>query len=196
MLELRETVATALSRLGELEASAARWSAHDASVTQVLLNINEEDAREEFWKSGMGQMAEQQEMFEVLEAFLAAWARVSLLLFPTGGNKTRGKALVQAFQLDGNSTLANRDLRDAWMHFDERLDAAVRTGGWGDRHRWVSSSMLAERCPKALRLFEVDALIIHFRDRSNQPCTAKLRDCRDALEGIQSGWHDAWHRLT
>lgn len=34
----------------------------------------------------------------------------------------RGKTLRQAFLLDENSPLFSRDLRNAWEHFDERLD--------------------------------------------------------------------------
>jgi len=34
----------------------------------------------------------------------------------------RGEKLRQAFGLDNNSVLYNRDLRNAWEHFDERLD--------------------------------------------------------------------------
>ncbi len=34
----------------------------------------------------------------------------------------RGEKLKAAFQLDGTSALFNRDLRNAWEHFDERLD--------------------------------------------------------------------------
>lgn len=35
----------------------------------------------------------------------------------------RGKKLRKAFALDESSALFNRDLRNAWEHFDERLDA-------------------------------------------------------------------------
>ncbi|AKJ94575.1 hypothetical protein TVD_03955 [Thioalkalivibrio versutus] len=36
--------------------------------------------------------------------------------------KRRGEALRSAFDLSDDSPLANRDLRNAWEHFDERLD--------------------------------------------------------------------------
>ncbi len=36
--------------------------------------------------------------------------------------KTRGEKLRSAFKLDENSALFNRDLRNAWEHFDEQLD--------------------------------------------------------------------------
>lgn len=37
-------------------------------------------------------------------------------------NHYRGKKLRKAFKVDEKSTLFNRNLRNAWKHFDERLD--------------------------------------------------------------------------
>lgn len=37
--------------------------------------------------------------------------------------EARGEKLRRAFQLDESSALYNRDLRNAWEHFDERLDS-------------------------------------------------------------------------
>lgn len=37
--------------------------------------------------------------------------------------KKRGEKLCKAFQLDESSALYNRDLRNAWEHFDEKLDS-------------------------------------------------------------------------
>ncbi|MFL5579167.1 MAG: hypothetical protein ACJ8AO_02255, partial [Gemmatimonadaceae bacterium] len=142
-----------------------------------------------------GSASQQGAMFEALEAFLAAWARVSLLLFPTHGDKARGKALRDVLALTQLAVLNDRELRDAWMHFDERLDAAVKAGPSFNRHKWTRSITAEIASVRTLRLFDVDTLTIHFRDRAGASRLADLRAYDAALSAIEAAWQGAWARI-
>jgi hypothetical protein len=81
------------------------------------------------WK---GTKAEK-DMLVAIEGVLSGFARVSLFFFPAAkpGSfaDTRGEQLRSMLAIDGSSPLANRTLRNHWMHFDERLDAHVQQKG-------------------------------------------------------------------
>jgi hypothetical protein len=67
-------------------------------------------------------------VFDRLEQFLAAFARLSLLIFPVSKSrfaKERAETMQLCLGVDESSPIADRDLRDHWMHHDERLDFAV-----------------------------------------------------------------------
>lgn len=64
-------------------------------------------------------------LFGSVEAFFAAWARASLILYPTKGNQLRGRHLraVLGFGYElGPEEYRDRHLRDGWMHLDEDID--------------------------------------------------------------------------
>jgi len=68
------------------------------------------------------------EMWYSIESFLSAWARTSLIFFPDQrGDQARGQYLRKVFQMDEDHIIGNRKLRNDWMHFDERLDKALKT---------------------------------------------------------------------
>lgn len=74
-----------------------------------------------------------------LESFLTAWARASLLLFPAKKNHSacaRGAYLRGVLNIHDDHLLSNRDLRNDWMHFDERLDSAIASCGQADSQRF------------------------------------------------------------
>jgi hypothetical protein len=193
--ELRETIATALFRFEELETAAKAWLNHD-EVSGRLAEGDSEQANVEAFDAALAASGlEQLRMFEALEAFLAAWARVSLILFPTAGNQQRADCLREAFEVDSGSILADRELRDSWMHFDERLDVAVAGGRWNNRHRWVRSEVakLAQR--SALRLFAVDTLVIYFRDRRGHTIERDLHNAVGALRHLRDNLRSAWERI-
>ena len=69
----------------------------------------------------------------ILQEAVGHAAALSRYFWPSPGGKknepnqrnlkeNRGKKLCRAFGLDKTSALYNRDLRNAWEHFDERLD--------------------------------------------------------------------------
>lgn len=57
--------------------------------------------------------------------------------------EARGKKLRQAFQLDESSPLYNRDLRNTWEHFDERLDVYLLENNVGF---FFPSCILGDHC--------------------------------------------------
>jgi hypothetical protein len=96
----------------------------------------------------------EREMEEAIEGILSSFARISLFLFPersTGKfGVERAERLRQLTSVADNHPIANRDLRNHWMHLDHRFDTFVQNYGaapvgyyLGSAHR-VSSSAKAE----------------------------------------------------
>jgi hypothetical protein len=195
MYELRETVATARYRFKQLDEAAEQWKSHEVSADAIMAAGRDDFDDDQFTAEMSGSRSQQGAMFEALEAFLAAWARVSLLLFPTHGDKARGKALRDVLALEKLAVLDDRELRDAWMHFDERLDAAVRAGPSFNRHKWTRSITAEISSVRTLRLFDVDTLTVHFRDRAAASRSADLRAYAAALEDVENAWQGAWSRI-
>ena len=75
------------------------------------------------------------QMCAAIEGFLAAYARASLLLFPSrqGYARRRGGALREFLSIADDHRIADRRLRNDWLHYDERLDQLIQTS---DRGRW------------------------------------------------------------
>jgi hypothetical protein len=114
-----------------------------------------------------------------------------LLLFPLAGNektsefrKSRGEGLRKVLGVGNDSPLADRELRDSWMHFDERLDAAVSSGKFGNRHGFVRSERVEDYVDNTLRLVEVDRLVVHFRSREGKAQAVNILGARDELLAI------------
>ena len=101
------------------QAAAEKWleSYHAAKKTGRLL-----------WQ---GTLAER-DMLAAIEGILSGYARISLFFFPErmSGDfgKRRGEMLCTQVGIDGKHPLANRELRNHWMHLDERLDREIRNG--------------------------------------------------------------------
>ena len=72
-------------------------------------------------------------LFGSVEAFFSAWARASLILYPTrDGNPLRGRHLRAVLGLGyglGSEEYRDRHLRDGWMHLDEDIDRIIGMGG-------------------------------------------------------------------
>jgi hypothetical protein len=135
-----------------------------------------------------------------MEAFLAAWARLSLLFLPTQTagkeGENRGDVLQLILDVDvSTSPLADRVLRNAWMHFDERLDQAVRAGTWGSRHRFVRSSEGQKAATLAVRVIEMDTLRVHYRDEKGNFHSTDLRALRSHLLSIEANRSSALQRF-
>jgi hypothetical protein len=68
----------------------------------------------------------EQEMEEAIEGILSGFARISLFLFPSPSagplGSERGERLRQVLAVAADHPLANRELRNHWMHLDERFD--------------------------------------------------------------------------
>lgn len=104
----------------QFDSAAGAWLAamHHEEVTGDIQWSNTETERE---------------MQIAIEGILSGYARVSLLLFPAKSAgvraQARGESLCGYLGIDADHAFGNRDLRNHWMHLDERLDAALeRTG--------------------------------------------------------------------
>lgn len=77
------------------------------------------------------------ELFQQLESFLNSTAKVSLLLWPSGGDKGRGEHLRKCLGVADDNRLATRSARNHLQHFDERLDkwaATTKNGNYIDQN--------------------------------------------------------------
>ena len=140
------------------------------------------------------------DIFDRVEAFLAAFARVSFLIFPVGKRVltiTRATTLQECLNLDEDSPVANRDLRDSWVHYDERIDQAIiaKIGTNGQTFR--QSHSVDDLTKKTyLRIFAIDTLVIHYRNRVGEASHADLRALGDALEAVTARLPTAFESLV
>ncbi len=119
--EVHELIDALLYRLDELERLSGAWKAANRRAKRAE-HISDSRARDGFEPALHKQRRVQTMAFDAIEAFLAAWARLSLLFFPQAKDpkaKNRGEVLRKVYLMDRRtSPLADRQLRNAWMHFD------------------------------------------------------------------------------
>jgi hypothetical protein len=202
LIELREITGTAIYEYTRLDEAARRWCELDRQLTELALTASTEMDNDEFAAKLDNSPTQQTRIFDALSVFLAAWARVSLIIFPLGGDddlagfrRERGSELQRLLGLSPTSAIHNGALRDAWMHYDQHLDRAVIEGYWRTRQRFVRSSEAAMLKASALRLVEANTLVVHFRDASGAQCSASLPEIADALDDLQKRILLAWDRL-
>jgi hypothetical protein len=199
LYEIRETTDSALYQLEHFERTAEEWLTLRRSL-EGHLKKNRRQFDQVAYNSDLNESASRQtHIFDSLEAFLAAWARLSLLIFPLRGHDDlaafrveRASVLQWCLGLDDSHVLNNRALRDAWMHFDERLDRAVANGHYGNRQRFVHSSEAYRSIENTLRLVEIDTMVIHFRDRDGLSQTADLKAFKAGLFNLKGALSSAW----
>jgi hypothetical protein len=194
LLEVREVVELMMVRFSEIETISGRWADAKSSEEQQLA-AHEADGRfdDDAWSEVMSTRARSQaEYFLALEGYLAAWARLSLLLFPVTGKDSlaqfrdnRGRRLREALDILPGSVLADRELRDSWMHFDERLDAAISDGTFRERHYFVRATEAAELVAGAIALLEMDTLLVHYRTRCGTSAVLNLRVLDEAVRDLR-----------
>lgn len=127
----------------QVDEQAARFSMHrkawlqaDAAAAAAQSGHPRDFEREAFDEAVRTMVSLQRQIWEVVESFLTSWARLSLMLFPAPRGKkeertraeARGEHLQSLLGVKDGDLLRDRSLRDAWMHFDERLDQAVAEG--------------------------------------------------------------------
>ncbi len=179
-LELRDLIDSCLYRLDQLENAATECVKLDDQLSTEHLDSDVLQQK----------VATHTRIFDLLEAFLAGWARLSLLLFPddsTAFTQHRGQILQRILDLRDSSVFADRALRNSWMHFDERLDRAVAAGTGANRHLFTRSREVTEAQKRGtLRIIEIDTLRVHYHDRGSQPRCVDLRELRAALDELEN----------
>lgn len=128
------------------------------------------------------QIQDQGAFFDELEAFLAGWARLSLLFFPvTSFRKVHAQKLRELFDMTSDDQLSNRELRDSWMHFDERLARAISLDTFGNRQAFVRSHQVGGLKDVTLRLMVMDTLDVYFRTRDGKVECVSLKQLKARL---------------
>jgi hypothetical protein len=183
-----------LNRFSEIEAISGRWAKAKSSEEQQLADWESGGQLvDETWRDVMSTRARSQaEYFVALEGYLAAWARLSLLLFPVAGKDSlaqfrdeRGQCLRGKLGIAPTSILADRELRDSWMHFDERLDGAILDGTFRERHYFVRATEAAPLVAGAIALLEMDTLLVHYRTRNGKSGALDLRGLDGAVRQVR-----------
>jgi hypothetical protein len=107
---------------------------HALVFYQLSIRYSAERCLDSFWhyEEGLKQNAEPDYLVSVIQEAVGHAAALSRYFWPSPfGNKNkhllklkqkRGEYLRKLFNLDRDSPLYNRDLRNAWEHFDEKLD--------------------------------------------------------------------------
>lgn len=177
LTELERTVTAALSHFAELDEAAIEWVAIRKSIQSPLQPL----------PSRFGDA--QQAAFDALEAFLASWARASLIVFPASRSsfgKARGAAVREKLQLP-DKTLDDRVLRDSWVHCDERIDAIVSRGHFSNLQRFLLSGEVTDVIIGTTpRVLIMDTLRVFFHTREGDARYADLRVLQMALLAAQS----------
>jgi len=194
LFEIRDELLAALWHFEQLQGAAKRW----LELDDAWRAADEEEEAEA--ASAHESIRQQAFIFDALEAFLSAWARVSLLIFPVIGRgpmaawrDERATTLQNVLRVSDLRIIEDRDLRDAWMHFDERLDDMVKEGKIPLRQRFARSDEVTDQaCNTTLRLIEVDTLRVHYRGRDGSLCTADLRALHAALVTLRERLQEAW----
>lgn len=147
------------------------------------------------------QLRAQAHLFDTLESFLTAFARASLLLFPVSRSpfaQKRGATMQQCLAQDySSSPLNDRDLRDSWMHHDERMDSAVEARRSASGQTFTRSGERIDAETDAhLRVIEADSLVIHFRDRAGAKRSRNLHEIAAALREVDARRVNAFKHLV
>lgn len=194
LLEVREVVQLMLGRFDEILSISERWAEAKESQDKQLADwqagagFDDDTWRKTMWIRGKYQ----EKYFNAVEGFLAGWARLSLLLFPIEGQDSlvafrleRGRRIRETLGVVPDSILADRELRDSWMHFDERLDRAIAEGTFVERHQFLRSSEAGPFTDKTVALLEVDSLVVRYSTRRGQQAAMDLRVLRRALIDVR-----------
>jgi hypothetical protein len=181
--ELEVQAGQALALLDAIQVNAKAWfRARTAKVTSVqaddrrLLAANKAKTNV-YWD---------------LDHFLAIWSRVSLLVAPAprgkglhaAAAKERGRCLRCLLGLRANDPITRRQVRDSWMHFDERMDRALAAGSFGVAQAFCRSSDVKARRSTTLRLLNLETLTLHVRSVNDSFVTVRLTSMRKSLEGL------------
>lgn len=172
------------SRVTDIEEACRRWSDHESCTASQLAAQQHTFSAAVLDRGLHGKGCEQSQVFHALDGLLACWARLSLLLFPVQKEITdaarwrglRGRTLRELLAVPFDSLLSNRDVRDAWMHFDERLDQAVQQGRLGNRQTMCSSVSAAAAMDYSVRVIDMERLTLYYRKRDGAVQCVRLQD--------------------
>lgn len=135
--------------------------------------------------------ADEQRTWYAMQAFLVAAGNISKLLWPPKPPTFPAvrQQLRDSLRVQDNSPLANRDLRNDFEHFDERLEAWAVSAEDPDRHFYIdrvvgpglSHALVG---PRAFRLLDRGTWVVSFRGREYPllPVVSAIRDLLLTME--------------
>jgi hypothetical protein len=185
--EIELLAASVGSRIAEIQGAQQRWLEHEEGIAAQLVAPQQAFSEAAYSEGLLGKVNEQCQVFHALDGLLACWARLSLLLFPVQLKakkqremalwmNLRGSTLRELLSVPPDSLLSNRDIRDSWMHFDQRLDDAVQQGRLGNRQT-ICSSATAERAMEySVRVIDMELLSLHSRAQDGVVQSIRLED--------------------
>ena len=208
MSEVHDLTDACLFQLQQLERASVRWAELGEVVARRRVRadarVRDREAREVIHSAMMAKARVQSEIFDGVEAFLAAWARLSLIFKPGDRRSSpyrdftvmRGNTLRRLYGLEGRHPLLVRSARDNWMHSDERLDQAWMEARLGNRQSFVKSGRVKAALCQSVRVIDVEALTIYTRDEFGEICALSLRVLGGALKDIEARREMAYERVA
>lgn len=201
--EVRDLVAGIQDAISVLRRAGVEWVEQERIASTEVKARPDDFNKDRFDAALRTSVGSQTDAFMFLEVLLARWARLSLLFhpIPTGGKHpewrvARGLALRHLTALPESSLLANRDMRDSWMHYDERMDQAVIEGWLGNRQQFVLSAGVARAIAHSVRVIDMESGTIHFRTRAGQVDSVSFSAMEVALDQVLNGLQSAAERLA
>lgn len=192
--EIWQLTDSLLHRIEILECAQHEWMHHLEVATAAATGGPGDFPHGDFNAAIRASVEEQGVIFEAVEALFSAWARLSLLVHPESGHGTlatwrerRGATLRGLLALPDDSPLAQRGFRNAWMHFDERLDEAYKSGWLGNRQQFVRRSDVAAALKHSVRVIDVEAMVFYFRTQSDEIRSIRLSEMKSVLQDLLSG---------
>ena len=138
LLELDSLVSLMKAHAERVKRAGREWHEHE-SAARAGVRLSNERPGHGGAKATVGStqlmIQRQGDVWVGIDGFLSAWARGSLILWPAPHFKSsdehktrayaRGEYLCEVLGITDDHMLYDRGLRNAWTHFDERLDDAL-----------------------------------------------------------------------
>jgi hypothetical protein len=195
LLELASLCEIMLTHAERIEDAAKEWHDHEAATrAAVRLSIQQPGAGgDRGTLDGVQQMVlSQGAIWLALDGFLASWARASLFLWPAPArhrteaqrelSRARGEDLRAILEVKDDHPLNDRDLRNDWMHYDERLDDALTLYGRVTPQRFLRDGESEPDASLTMRLFDLTNLYVLFANERRY----SLRSLFDAVRDLQA----------
>ena len=185
-----------LSRMMHLQAGRPKQAAADwgpaftsaaTSIRRMMAGDRTADTPE--YRATLNEaLSHQDSVLLAMDGFLAAWARASLMLWPAPirdaehkkAAHRRGRLLRAVLHIaKGGHPLEDRELRDAWMHYGERLDDALKDIGPSAVGVEFTSPLLPQP-GFVMRAFDLPSLTVTFAGKQRTDL-ARLFDAAEDL---------------
>lgn len=199
--EVRDLVWGIRDALRALDIARQGWMENHRVASEEAISQPARFNRDRFNAALNASRDAQADAFLMVEALMSRWARLSLLVFPIvpkaavgSWRDTRGQILRRLLVIPRDFLLSDREARDAWMHFDERMDQAAMAGRLGNRQQFVASSGVASALNICPRVIDMEAGVVHYRARDGDPAALSFAAMGAAMDAVDAGLTNAGER--